>query len=167
MVTPVENDFSVSSEGEYGPGNIWHARIGHPGRAVYQTLAKIADLPPLPTTKNPLCPACSLSKGKITKGRMSDSKASAPLELIQVDICGGFRYNDYVDTKYFLTIIDKFSSYYDAIPLKAKFQATIELINWIRRAENHFANYGGYKVSHVRTDNGGEFVGKILHNFFC
>lgn len=75
-----------------------------------------------------------------------------------MDICGGFRYNDYVDTKYFLTIIDKFSSYYDAIPLKAKSQATIELINWIRRAENHFANQGGYKVSHVCTINGGEYV---------
>ena len=108
-----------------------------------------------------------MSKEKITKGRMSNSKASAPVELIQVDIGGAFRYNDYVDTKYFLTITDKFSSYYDAILLKAKSLATIELINWNSRAENHFANHGGYKVSHVRTDNDGEFIGEILHNFFA
>ena len=113
FVTPEENDFSVPSEGDYGPGNNFHAGIGHPGWKAYQTLAKIEDLPPLPTTKNPLCPPRSLSKRKITKGRMSDSKASAPFEPIQVNICGDFRYNVYVDTKYFLTIIDKFSSYYD------------------------------------------------------
>lgn len=84
-----------------------------------------------------------------------------------MDICGGFTYNAYVDSKYFLTILGKFSSYYDAIPLKSKCQTTLELMNWIRRTENHFANHGGYKISHVRTDNGGEFVGQILHNFFC
>lgn len=84
-----------------------------------------------------------------------------------MDICGGFTYNAYVDSKYFLTILGKFSSYYDAIPLKSKSQTTLELMNWIRLTENHFANHGGYKISHVRTDNGGEFVGQILHNFFC
>ena len=85
---------------------------------------------------------------------------------MQADICGGFRYHDYIGNKYFLTIIDRFSSYYDVIPLKNKSQATLELMNWIRRTENHFENNGGYKVSHVRTDNGGEFTNKILHDFF-
>ena len=79
---------------------------------------------------------------------------------------GGFRHHDYVDNKYFLTIVDKYSSYYDVIPLKTKAQATLELMNWIRRTENHFSNNGGYKVSHVRTDNGGEFINHVLHDFF-
>ena len=39
-------------------------------------------------------------------------------------------------------------------------------MNWIRRTENHFSSNGGYKVSRVRTDNGGEFINHVLHDFF-
>lgn len=45
--------------------------------------------------------------------------------------------------------------------------ATEALKNWIRSAEIHFLNHGGYKVSHVRTDNGGEFANRVLHEFFA
>lgn len=77
---PEENEeFLVSSTGEYNHGNVWHARIGHPGRAVCQTLAKVADLPPLSITNIPVCSACALSKGKVTKGHMSDSICICPI----------------------------------------------------------------------------------------
>jgi len=147
-------------------GDIWHARLGHPGRASYERLMSRAELPELPTAHTPTCQTCALSKGKIHKGSISTTKIRAPLELIQVDICGSFRYHDYIDSKYFLTIMDKYSSFYAVIPLVKKSQATQELKNWILRTETHFLNHGGYKVCRVRTDNGGEFTSKILHEFF-
>lgn len=149
------------------PGHMWHARLGHPGRAVYECLSQQVDLPKLPADTAPTCQTYALSKGNISKGKTSVSKATAPLELIQADICGSFRYKDYLDNKYFLTIIDKYSSYYAVIPLALKSHATEALKNWIRSAETHFLNHGGYKVSHVRTDNGGEFANRVLHEFFA
>lgn len=162
-----DQKMALEEQTTLGTGEHWHARFGHPGKMVYQVLSKSTSLPKLKRTKSSLCSTCILTKGKIRKGHTSDIKVSAPLELIQVNICGSFRYKYYVDSKNFLAIIDKFSNYYDVVPLTTKSHATRELMNWIRRVENHFENHGGYKVSHVRTDNGGEFTGKILHEFFA
>lgn len=54
--------------------------------------------------------------------------------------------------------MDIYSCYYVVIPLTVKSNATIELMNGIRRTEKHFKNHGGYKVAHFRTDSGGEFI---------
>ncbi|CCK72699.1 uncharacterized protein KNAG_0L00780 [Huiozyma naganishii CBS 8797] len=150
-----------------GKQDLWHSRLGHPGTAMYQSMAKTLHLP-VPSAKDtPVCPTCAIGKGKIHKGRHISSASTAPLQLIQTDLCGGFRYNECVDSKYFLTISDSYSRYYSAIPLKSKADATKALINWIIAQETFFDSRGGYKVCAVRTDNGGEFTNHVLHDFFA
>ena len=124
------------------------------------------QVPALKPEKHTLCPTCSLAKAISRKGRTSQTVYSHPLQLLQVDLCGNFRYRNFTDSRYFLTIRDAYSRYYTVIHLKNKSDASDKFIEWVRKTENHFAGRGGYKVGAVRTDNGGEFVNDTLHEFF-
>ncbi|KAK5959780.1 uncharacterized protein PWA37_001157 [Arxiozyma heterogenica] len=143
----------------------WHARVGHPGLANYNRLANRIDLPIMEADKHSLCPTCSLSKGVMKKGKISDTQYTSPLQLLQVDICGQFRYTNFSDSKYFLTIRDAYSRYYSVIHLASKSAACDKLIEWILETENHFKSRGGFKVGAIRTDNGREFMSSKFHNF--
>lgn len=145
---------------------MWHARMGHPSFSNYNHFAKIVSLPQLEFDKFTLCPTCSVSKGVMHKGTTSTTQYTTPLQLLSVDLCGPFRYEDFNSNKYFMTIRDAYSRYYVVIHLKAKSDAAHELINWIRKTETFFLSRGGYKVGAIRTDNGTEFVNQTLHDFF-
>ena len=148
------------------PSELWHSRFGHPGGVVYSKMMKTFELPKPPSQDFGVCPTCALSKNVQRKGKMSTTVYTTPLQMIQVDLCGGFRYREYIDAKYFLTIRDAYSGYYFAVPLKNKSDTAQTLINWIIRQENYFSTRGNYKVCTVRSDNGGEFNSQILHDFF-
>ena len=145
---------------------LYHARLGHPGADLFNKLAPVLQVPALKPEKHTLCPTCSLAKAISRKGRTSQTIYSHPLQLLQVDLCGNFRYRNFTDSRYFLTIRDAYSRYYTVIHLKNKSDASDKFIEWVRKTENHFAGRGGYKVGAVRTDNGGEFVNDTLHEFF-
>ena len=113
-----------------------------------------------------MCPTCSLVKATSRKGKTSRTVYSQPLQLLQVDLCGNFRYKNFTSSRYVLTIQDAYSRYYTVIHLKNKSDAPDKFIEWVKITENHFASRGGYKVGAVRTDNGGEFVNDTLHEFF-
>ena len=146
--------------------SILHARLGHPGINSYNQLASIVDAPKIRPASVTVCPTCSLSKGTINKGVISPVEYTSPLQLIQVDLCGPFRYKNYKSEKFFMTIRDAYSRYYSVVHLVKKSDAAQELIDWIQEVENYFLSRSGYKVGAVRTDNAGEFMGQILHDFF-
>lgn len=146
--------------------SILHARLGHPGINSYNQLASIVHAPKIKPASVTVCPTCSLSKGTINKGVISPAEYTSPLQLLQVDLCGPFRYKNYKSEKYFMTIRDAYSRYYSVVHLVKKSDAAQELIDWIQEVENYFFSRGGYKVGAIRTDNGGEFMGQSLHEFF-
>ena len=143
-----------------------HARLGHPGPELYNRIAHALNLPSMSPNQVTLCPTCLLSKELIHKGKVASTVYKSPLQLIQADLCGGFRYKSFTSDKYFLTIRDAYSRYYSVIHLKKKSDAAENFINWITESENYFASRGGFKVGAVRTDNGCEFVNYTLHEFF-
>ena len=100
----------------------------------------------------------------MNKGSLSTTVYEHVLELIQVDLCGNFRYHGYEDNKYFMTIRDAASRYYSVIHLRNKSDAVGKLIDWIVKMEKQFT-HRGLKVLKIRTDNGGEFVNGTLHDF--
>ncbi|EDO19635.1 Tkp5 protein [Vanderwaltozyma polyspora DSM 70294] len=144
----------------------WHARFGHPGLDRYNTVARQFSLPRIVPEQVSVCPTCALAKGVMRKGKPSDTKLTCPLQLVQVGLCGGFRYKEFKDNKYFMTIRDAFTRYYVVIHLKDKKDAPVQLINWIKKTEKYFASRGGYRVGSLCTNNGGEFRNKLLHDFF-
>lgn len=143
----------------------WHARVGHPRLANYNRLANRINLPIMEADKHSLCPTCSLSKGVMKKGKISDTQYTSPLQLLQVDICSQFRYTNFSNSKYFLIVRDAYPRYYSVIHLTSKSTACDKLIEWILETENHFKSGGGFKVGAIRTDNGREFMSTKFHNF--
>ena len=143
-----------------------HARLGHPGVKLYNTMARLLGYNTIKQPNTTFCPTCCLSKAVTRKGVPSLKTYTHPLELIQVDICGGFRYDSYNNKKYFLTIRDAATRYYSVCFLEKKSEAADKLIEWIQEAETHFLNKGNFKVKNVRTDNGGEFTVQKLHDYF-
>ena len=128
--------------------------FGHPGADLFNKIAPILQVPELRPEKHTLCPTCSLAKAISRKGKTSRTVYSQPLQLLQVDLCGNFRYKNFTGSHYFLTIRDAYSRYYTVIHLKNKSDAPDKFIEWVKITENHFASRGGYKVGAVRTDNG-------------
>lgn len=145
---------------------LMHARLGHPGTAAFNALATAMNFKQMDETKFTKCPTCSLSKAVVHKGKTSTTAYTAPLELIQIDLCGPFSYDNYSSDKYFMVIRDAYTRYYSVIHLASKGEASTKLINWIIKTENWFSSRGSYKVVHVRSDNGSEFINKQLKNFF-
>ena len=129
-------------------------------------MARLLGYNTIKQPNTPFCPTCCLSKAVTRKGVPSLKTYTHPLELIQVDICGGFRYDSYNDKKYFLTIRDAATRYYSVCFLEKKSEAADKLIEWIQEAETHFLNKGNFKVKNVRTDDGGEFTVQKLHDYF-
>ena len=142
---------------------LMHARLGHPGNKAYNQLAAKVGLPKLNMSSYTLCPTCTLSKATLRKGNVSSHEYTAPLQLIQVDLCGPFNYNS--NNKYFLTIRDAYSRYYEIIHLSSKGDAAQKIIDWITLKENFFSSRGGYKVGAIRSDNGKEFMSNQFHGY--
>ncbi|WP_461088094.1 DDE-type integrase/transposase/recombinase, partial [Streptomyces deserti] len=141
-----------------------HARLGHPNFEVYNVMAKSMNLPKIDRNKWSSCPTCNLSKGLNYKGQLSKTKYTAPLQLVQIDLCGNFTYSNPSKYSYFLTIVDKYTRMYFTYPIHRKHQSAEVIISWIKEVENFFSSRGGYKVGTIRTDNGKEIVNEhLLH----
>ena len=121
--------------------SIIHARLGHPGADAYNRIAPVISVPKIKPETITLCPTCTLSKGTIQKGPMSSTNYTSPLQLIQVDLCGSFRYKNFTSDKFFMTIRDAYSRYYTVIHLKSKADAARELVEWITLTENYLFTF--------------------------
>jgi transposase InsO family protein len=63
--------------------------------------------------------------------------------------------------RYFLTVVDEYSSYCEVIPVQQKSSIAQELIAVIERWERQC----DAKVKVVRTDRGTEFLNKTFHGY--
>ena len=140
--------------------------MGHPEVDLFNRIAPTPEILRLKTDDYTICPTCALSKATTRRGKLSKHVYTSPFQLLQVDLCGNFRYRNFVGKQYFLAIRDAYSRYYTVIHLNKKSDAAEEFIKWVIKTESFFASRGGYKVADVRTDNGGEFVNSTLHEFF-
>ena len=114
---------------------LWHERFGHPGRNKTQQIQKhYLGLDEKMEHESRDCHACS--QGKQTRTRMGPSTsepASAPLELVHVDLMTDFK--GHANYHYTLVAVDDFSSLVYAEPLCTKSAALPALQRWIKRME--------------------------------
>lgn len=86
------------------PSELWHSRFDHPGGVVYNKMMRTFELPKPPSQDFSVCPTCALGKNVQNKEKISNTVYTTPLQMIQIDLCGGFRYREYVNSKYFFAI---------------------------------------------------------------
>ena len=139
-----------------------HERYGHIPFPALKKLPEAKDIPPEEFAKAE-CIACI--KGKSTKpaARPSDlsTRTQEVLERIHCDLIGPME-TEWLGKKYVLTIIDDFSRYCIAIPIRAKSDTTETLKQAIKEME---LATGGRKVRTIQADWGGEFKNGTLNNW--
>jgi histone deacetylase 1/2 len=118
--------------------DLWHRRLGHPSSSTTPHFpANLFTHCNSNKSSPPLCDACQLGKSTRIPFSISHSKASAPFDLIHCDLwtspiisCSGY--------KYYLIVLDDFSHYSWAFPLRAKSETCDVLIRFFTVISTQF-----------------------------
>ena len=137
-----------------------HERYGHLSFPALKKLPETKDIPQEEFTKAE-CIACI--KGKSTKPGARPSEITRTQEIlkrIHCDLIGPME-TEWLGKKYVLTIIDDFSRYCIAIPIRAKSDTTEVL----KQAIKEIQLATGRKVKTIQADWGGEFKNGVLNSW--
>ncbi|GBM26167.1 Retrovirus-related Pol polyprotein from transposon TNT 1-94 [Araneus ventricosus] len=106
---------------------------------------------------------CRVNKFKrVSFKPLNEIRSKNPLELLYIDIWGPSQVRGKNGELYYLTIIDDYSRKAFLYPIEEKSDACYLIERHIYREENFL----GRRVKAFRTDNGGEFIGNALENYF-
>ncbi|KAD7116502.1 hypothetical protein E3N88_03770 [Mikania micrantha] len=136
---------------------LWHARLGHLNFEAIRKMSKegLAKGIPKVEHKSQVCEACLVGKQKqLPFPPQAKFRANQPLELIHADLCGPISPSTPAGNRYFLLLVDDFSTYMWIHMLKSKYQALDAFKIFKQAAELEC----GFKVKAIRTNRGGEFT---------
>lgn len=118
----------------------------------------------LPPVNQPdqLCEGCLLGKQpRKSFPKVSESRASRPLQLIHTDVCGPITPCYFGKNKYFVLFIDDFSRKTWVYFLKEK----SEVLKYFKNFKALVEKESGLKLQVVRSNRGGEFTSKEFQEF--
>ncbi|CAI7893773.1 unnamed protein product [Closterium sp. NIES-53] len=146
--------------------DLLHLCMGHAGRQQLVECVKKGELKGVEIKEGggqpSKCPDCTTGKLPRTSFPTSTTTASAPLELVHTDVCGPMQTPEREKgSKYFITFLDDFSRLSWVTLVKTKDEVAKVFKRWIRYAERE----AGAKVKILRSDQGGEYMGKDLESF--
>ncbi|GJU71538.1 putative RNA-directed DNA polymerase [Tanacetum coccineum] len=139
---------------------LWHNRLGHPADQVLSVLKK--DLNIFDNTSVPMCEICQKDKQTREPFPLSDHKSKSLGELVHLDLWGPYRVHSREGYRYFLTIIDDYSTAVWVYLVKTKDEVFDVFVSFLNLIHNHF----NIKVKTVRSDNGTEFINKKMFDMF-
>ncbi|KAI5348232.1 hypothetical protein L3X38_001119 [Prunus dulcis] len=153
----LSNDYVALRAGISNSTWIWHKRMGHLHlKGLHQLKEKemVHGLPYLEDV-NEVCGGCQLGK-KHREWFPKDQawRASTPLKLIHMDLCGLMQNESLASNKYFMLLIDDFTRMIWVYFLRYKSGA----LNCFRKFKSMVELQSDYKVKCVRSDRGGEFT---------
>ncbi|MBW0536183.1 hypothetical protein O181_075898 [Austropuccinia psidii MF-1] len=126
-------------------GSLWHQRLGHPSNQVVKTLG----LPP--TSEN--CEVCLTGKSSLLPFSGSFDKTQHPHECVHLDVVGPISPSSNTGLRYFLTIVDQFTSFKTVMFLKTKSEAFDEFVKWKAFSEN----FHNTRIKKLVSNRRGEF----------
>lgn len=160
-----------SSANAYLAGNqtekaiLWHRRLAHLGVNNMQRLTRLSTGMDLSSTEikeiDKLCVTCLRSKQTRTPFTEERTRAKRPLEIIHTDLCGPIDPTTWDGKRYFMTLLDDYTSHVTIHLLKTKNEAAEIVENYIKIMEAKFA----FKVAKLRCDNGREYANERLKNW--
>ena len=138
--------------------DLLHRRLGHSGQAALHRLLKDNMAKGLGQVSGAVSSCDSRQLGKLTKPPHPvvkfDHNTTRPLQLVVMDLAGPFRPCSLGGASFFLGLLDVFTRYSWAVPIKKKSDAANKILEWKAVAENQ----SGQKLLNLRSDNGGEFT---------
>jgi hypothetical protein len=144
---------------------LWHQRLGHLN---FTDMMKIAGkdivkgLPKIEKIGKGICGSCQLGKQtRAAHKKTSGIQTSRNLELLHMDLMGPTRTASLSGERYILVIVDDFSRYTWAIPIREKsdaFDAAQHLFKKIQVEQN-------CQIMRIRSDHGREFKNSKFKQF--
>ncbi|CAI7888578.1 unnamed protein product, partial [Closterium sp. NIES-53] len=153
---------------------LWHHRLGHPSLPRLRGIASRVlvsglprSLPPLPLGPAPTCVLCVEGRQRAAPHSSEFPPTEAPLQTLHMDVWGPARVRGQGHERYFLLVVDDYSSYTTVFPLRSKGDVTEVLIDWIRAARLQLRESFGsdFPVLRLHSDRGGEFSSALLGAF--
>jgi len=145
---------------------LWHQRLGHLN---FSDMLKIAGkdvvkgLPKMEKTRKGICGSCQLGKQtRAAHKKTSGIQTSKNLELLHMDLLGPTRTASLGGKRYILVIVDDFSRYTWAIPIREKsdaFDTAQHLFKKIQVEQN-------CQIMRIRSDHGTE-IENFKFEEFC
>jgi len=134
---------------------LWHRRLAHVGPKALDILPKaVANAPKM--TRKCHCGSCivrKLARKPFTPNMTS--RATEPLQLVHLDICGP-QETAIGSGRYMLLFIDNTTRHTDQYILKYMLEALEKFREWKALREKK----SGKQVTRFRTDGGGEYTSK-------
>ncbi|GIL57256.1 hypothetical protein Vafri_12510 [Volvox africanus] len=161
---------STTSESETEEAALWHRRLGHLGYNNLENLVKHDMVSGLNISRaaikaagNKVCEPCIYTKQTRGPFPSTGHKATKPLALVHMDVCGPMPEPSMAGSLYVTTLLDDYSGLSALAFTKSKEAVKDKVITIINRLEQA----SGHRVKEVRTDRGREFVNMQLKSYFC
>ncbi|CAI7832305.1 unnamed protein product [Closterium sp. NIES-53] len=125
------------------------------------------SLPPLPPGPAPTCVPCVEGRQRAAPHSSEFPPTEAPLQTLHMDVWGPARVRGQGHERYFLLVVDDYSRYTTAFPLRSKGDVPEVLIDWIRAARLQLRESFGsdFPVLRLHSNRGGEFSSARLGAF--
>ncbi|PKH48991.1 hypothetical protein CRG98_050339, partial [Punica granatum] len=136
----------------------WHRRLGHPS---YNVLSLVPAFG-ITEVENKTCDICFRAKQTRFPFPPSINKSENIFDLIHCDIWGPYHTASLSGAHYFLTIVDDHSRATWVYLMREKSETMKRLMEFCNMAHTQF----GRAVKVVRTDNGTEFLSKVMREFY-
>ncbi|GJW59323.1 retrovirus-related pol polyprotein from transposon TNT 1-94 [Tanacetum coccineum] len=145
---------------------LWHRRLNHLNFGTLNDLAYkdlVRGLPRLKFEKDHLCSACQLGKSKkATHKPKITNTIMEVLHTLHMDLCGPMRVQSINGKKYILVIVNDYFRFTWVKFLRSKDKTPAFVINLFKQLQVGLNK----TVKFVRTDNGTEFVNKVLTDYY-
>lgn len=102
-----------------------------------------------------VCEVCQEAKLTRSSFNSQRTRAERPLQIVHTDVCGPISPVTHDGKAYFMTCIDDYTHFCHTYLMKNKWEVPQLIKEFVTEAEVHFNS----KVSKIRCDNGGEYVG--------
>jgi histone deacetylase 1/2 len=139
---------------------IWYARLGHPAPSVIDTLRNNAFITCNKVDQS-LCHSCQLGKHVRLPFTRSQTRSTAPFDLIHCDVWTS-PVASISGCQYYLVLLDDYSHFCWTYPLVRKSEVASIITDFCAYAHTQF----GALVKSFQADNGTEFVNRTLTTFF-
>jgi histone deacetylase 1/2 len=142
-------------------GDLWHRRLGHPGRSTLSRLSHQFLQCNKPLRPSLVCESCQLGRQPRLPFSSSTSSTSAPFQLVHCDlwtspVCSFSGY------QYYLIILDDYTHYSWSFPLRQKSDTSSTLHRFFTYVRTQFH----VTIQCLQCDNGGEFLTTSLRTLF-
>jgi transposase InsO family protein len=146
-------------------GWLWHRRLSHVRMKNLHKLLKgehILGLTNVYFEKDRICSACQARKQVgVHHPHKNIMTTDRPLELLHMDLFFPIAYISIDGSKYYLVIVDDYSSFTWVFFLQEKSQTQETQKRFLRQAQNEF----GLRIKKIRSDNGMEFKNSQIEGF--